>query len=277
MTSIDVPFNKTYPPLLMCMYCFDKPATSELTTEHIIPKAIAGALVLPRSVCGPCQIKTQKAERDCISKDGIFYAVKEHLKLPSRSMRRNKTPRPTSLPVAEFDGSFDEQPENMQEANFKWVDLPLAKHPLTILMPGLARAGYLLGQEPSENYTLKNTGMYFDRLLDPIERGRIRSPMVKFNPGSLCKLFAKIAHGAAVAEIGLDNFSPFLPPYILGTEKSLSYYVGTLPDKPEKTQQLHNTLIQNEQLLIGHVRLFGNFELPAWEVVIGELHQNKTS
>ena len=96
--------------------------------------------------------------------------------------------------------------------------------------------------------------------------------MVKFNPESLCKLFAKIAHGAAVAEIGPNNFIPFLPPYILGADKALGYYVGTLPDKLEKTQQLHQIkLIQYEQLLISHVRLFGNFGLPTWEVVVGEL------
>jgi hypothetical protein len=60
-----------------------------------------------------------------------------------------------------------------------------------------------------------------------------------FDVDSLARMLAKIAHSISVAELGVDAFEHWLPPYILGADKALPYLIGGATDTLEPRHKLH--------------------------------------
>lgn len=258
-------------PLMKCMYCFGSFERGDLSSEHVIPKSLGGTIVIPNSVCEKCRVITSKAEADCISRDGVFYAAKEHLRLPSRSRRRNRTSRPEALPLGEFDGDFDNLHDNMGSANFNWEYIPIEKHPFSIVLLKLHRAGILVGREASENFGFDGMGMYMDGGMPAAGDGRIRAYLAKFNPLSFCRFVGKVAYGAAVAQFGLSGFLPIIIPALIGSDRFLSSYVGSSGFSSSRRRlSLHRiVMFFYRGYLVAEVQLFSRFGCQVYEVVVG--------
>jgi hypothetical protein len=92
----------------------------------------------------------------------------------------------------------------------------------------------------------------------------------------LARLMAKIAHGIAVAEYGLDAFDPWLPNFILGKDDcALHYYVAGHENKTIETSGDHRVSLgtwEHDASLIGAtVRLFCRYASPNYEVAVEKL------
>ena len=84
------PAAKVYPPVGCCIYCGgDGGKEGRLDSEHIIPKGLQGAFILPRASCIPCARKTSAFETTCLQKTYIDYRL-----LANCSMSRPVRDRP---------------------------------------------------------------------------------------------------------------------------------------------------------------------------------------
>ena len=97
---------------------------------------------------------------------------------------------------------------------------------------------------------------------------------------SWVRMLAKIAHGYAVAELGLDRFAPALPDLILGRNPSLaSYLIGKcpipppIPDNPPllMIEMKSANMDDGQRLAAVNMRLFAELgrEVPVYVVIAG--------
>jgi hypothetical protein len=103
-----------------------------------------------------------------------------------------------------------------------------------------------------------------------VEKGRKAGFFEPFSPNIICRSIAKIAHGAAVAELGLDTFEPFLPDIILGHDPYISHYVGSKIGKGHKRIALHEiSLTLQGGFIVAQVQLFARLGLRPYIAVVG--------
>ena len=105
--------------------------------------------------------------------------------------------------------------------------------------------------------------------------GTVPTVAFQFVPDYLALFLAKIAHGCAVADRGMDTFRPRLPQFICGDPSvGPAYFVGSDPGEPmlESTNQLHSfeTKEVDGQLVVS-VRLFSKLGGLAYQIVAGPL------
>ena len=108
---------------------------------------------------------------------------------------------------------------------------------------------------------------------------------VRFQFNAFMRLLAKIAHGAAIANFGLDTFEPLLPDYILGRDKSLSHVIGGTNDKfilknptvfgPKDAVQFHVlkqgvSSFNGISYVVCRIQLFSFLRSPPYEVIVGK-------
>jgi hypothetical protein len=102
-----------------------------------------------------------------------------------------------------------------------------------------------------------------------------------FDMRKFARMLAKIAHGLAAAEIGVDHFDAALPDLILGrTDELSSYLVGAWTD-PYEHDPPHVPLHQvglgmkpwgQRWLISARIKLFANLpNAPVYQVIIGEM------
>lgn len=91
-------------------------------------------------------------------------------------------------------------------------------------------------------------------------------------------MIAKIAHGAAVATLGVEKFKPLLPPIILGTDKHISHLVGSSPKKLKiKQNATHSIEITlKNRLVIADINLFSGMGYKPYRAVVGEASRELT-
>jgi hypothetical protein len=91
-----------------------------------------------------------------------------------------------------------------------------------------------------------------------------------FRPDIFCRFIAKIAHGAAVAELGLDAFDPLLPDIIAGRSKYFSHLVGSTIKRGTYRTSLHEiSLFLQRGYVVASVQLFAKFGFRPYAAVVG--------
>ena len=178
-----------YPKVNTCIYCGKSP--HYLTKEHIIGNAIGGTVTLAKSSCVPCREITREIERAC------FRGMMQYFRLKSGFHSSHPKKGKVKIPAR-----IGEDPP---------VILELARHELP---------GYIgLFKTPPPT-------MFFGAWPRPdsVSLWQFWSDMkwpknTVFSSGQLhCETYyralAKVAHSYAVAELGLGNFEPYLPPVI---------------------------------------------------------------
>ncbi len=87
----------------------------------------------------------------------------------------------------------------------------------------------------------------------------------------LFSLIAKIGHGFAVAEFGLDGFQPLATNMIRGIPDELSHsLVGMSEEQPPSTSALHELAIRmTDEYVTVLVQLFAPLSTPTFQAVVG--------
>ena len=254
-----------FPSVGACIYCFRKPPEVALTREHIIPDGLWGALVLPDASCVDCANIIREFERDIINSNYqlVRYAKGIH------SKKRRRKARPTTY--YEYDYGAQKHTADIE---------PTMPYMIVIESSGV-RPTILTGQDPKsiKINRIKAAGTWPFRPNRTITAGLL-------GVGKMSRFMAKVAHGYAVAALGLDGFKPYLPPHILdgGTNTDVEH-IGVLESTVrenvlhdircfiDKVQLSSLPMLPNQikSLVIVHIDLFANHNLNPFEVVVGEI------
>ena len=146
----------------------------------------------------------------------------------------------------------------MGDVDFRFDQIPVGEHSFRILLPAFPPPGILWNKPPSEMFLITKIQAYTDgRPNPPSAPGEQTAEFQKFSPDILLRFIAKIAHGAAVAELGLDAFSPLLPDIILGKNPNISHLVGNVIRRWLPGQNLHEIrIVLRLRYIVAIVRLF---------------------
>ncbi|EGL53070.1 hypothetical protein MAMP_00219 [Methylophaga aminisulfidivorans MP] len=248
-----------------CIYCGT--VNDSLTREHIIPYALGGELVLPKSSCDTCQKITSKNELIIARQLYGLHRAYEGIK-----SRRNKNAGKLNeyLEVTGVDNNGRKVTENILVR-----DLPSFQIIVKYTQPGL-----LSGKESQftlESKFLKQGETKLTELRVKLGWSKIslRSPTA--NPHSFSKQLAKIAHAYCCAELGHDGFEPLLIEHILDktAEKHITYYVGGYePQLPQTREGLILSYIDLDGIKYIKVDISLHFfkESPRYQVICGKLN-----
>ena len=259
--------GKVYSPVGFCIYCG---STQGLTNEHILPLALNGTAVLPKSSCQTCAKETGRIEQILLR--GSLWPARVFRDLKSRTKHRDA---PKTYPVTVV---FGGQESTLQIAIEKLpilIPFPVFAPPRVISRKPLANGidvasldNILFGKSPEElARELGATGLRIGTREDP---------------NVFARVVAKIAYSFACAEGVLKDLaepSPVLPA-ILGQSANIGNWVGTLDHSNQAhPQTLHRINLMHEEqhrLLLAEVQLFADSQTPSYAVVLGRLNDLNT-
>ena len=257
-----------------CIYCNQFFLITELSKEHIIPKALGGNLVLGSASCKNCAHVTSKIERLILR--GHWLGIRKKLGL--KSQHGGKQPQRIPANLLRHNLKFAVE-VNCNDCNFQLV--------FTLFRPEFFSKITNFGQRPFA----KGVGIFFignfeGRLILNEEQilmqftDRIEFKTAEFTTENFMSFLAKIAHSFAVKEKGQDCCKKFyLPSVILGDHTNSMVYMGSAADSfvftNVKKIGFHNLeIISIDSHLIVYIQLFsieGWDKQPIYEVVVGSL------
>ena len=255
-----------YAAVGQCIYCGASGSSVELRREHILAYSLGGDAILPAASCPTCADITSEFEKYCA--DHIFLSVRVQHNIHSRR------PEPTHLPILE---TFAPEPHLAPK-----VLVPVDDHPGVLILPSFDPPGMVSGRAPTVGSGLvmhfwRITNDYdqrIQRLHDAGIKGVKIHEQIALKP--FLRMLAKIAHGMAVADYGIDGFRPLLIDVILKGDPSAPYFVGsatdrTPPSEPMKTwARTEVRSIGNKKYVVAFFRLFAYLGTPVYSVVVGE-------
>jgi hypothetical protein len=252
----------TYAPVGHCIYCGSDGGEQGLGDEHIVPFSLGGMLVLPKASCRACEAITSAFEGRCAR---IMYGS---FRIREKVQTRRPKERPTTLPMGATFG-------DKAEVYMMPIEGVIATLPWVHFLP----PGYLSEHPDKEigwtGATLEvRTDAPRKRSLWDKSNASAFSVSQQFDLDSLARTLAKIAHALCIGEFGSSFFEPWLPPYILGTDRALSYLVGGVPGSLEPVSELHQLrynagqVANGEWLVSADIRLFAQGG-PHTTVIVG--------
>jgi hypothetical protein len=264
MFASSYPRMKEFPPIDRCIYCV---ATRDLTKEHVLPLGIAGhSMVLERASCRACAKITGGIEGAVL--EGALGILREKFGSPSRhKSRRTGISRRTLA-------RRDEQGEWVGAGT---LDVPVEQLPAICVFPLLNAPRIFAPPEAAGGWT-GNFWLWQDHVAVPAPissaTGGASIHIGKVNPQLFARFLAKIAHGYAVAYLGVDGFTPFLPNVILDESSDPFLYVGGFSEPPANEAALHfveqgHAVLGDTKFALVRVRLFASLGAPEYVVVAG--------
>lgn len=256
-----------YNPVGVCIYCGSDGGKKGLRDEHIVAYSLGGQSYLPKASCEACEDITKKFERTVARTMYGAFRIRENVRT------RHPKQRPTHLPANVEHGDITrivQLPVEGRIAMFPVVNL-LA--PGYLRIPKVREIGWV-GAELSVKHDAPRDRSSWAAYPQGAKIGFKQS----FPLDEYAKVLAKIAHAIATAELGLDAFEHWLPPYIKGDDPHLSYLVGGCDEPWDPQEVLHN--IQwtvgpykenpHEYLVFVKIRLFAQLGGPTAVVVAGK-------
>jgi hypothetical protein len=218
---------------------------------------------LHQASCRTCATKIN-SEIESPALRFMWLDARTHLGLPTSSA-------PTHLKVGVWDSSEPGLPKNMDHVNFQFRRVTVDDHPFRLMQAQLDPPGIFSNLQPSENFQLCGMEVHVGGGSEPDPGdGKKTGYFQPFSPDIVCRMVAKIAHGAAVAELGLAGFDPFLPDLIMGRSKFLSHYVGSSHRRGRKSQNLHEISLELDRgFVVANVGLFSIFGFRSYQAVVG--------
>jgi hypothetical protein len=261
------PPTKKLAPVGKCIYCGADGKTTKLTDEHFLPYSLGGYHVLPEASCEQCGKVTSYL-------DG-FLANKVYRSY--RHVNQMQTRRPKERPKT-LDLRIQTEHQEID------TEIDIEEHPAPFTTTAFDAPGIFRGLKPGDPFgpvvyhifqrDLQETAV--PKIARVHGGAQISAALSKYSPYTFARGLAKIAHGAAVATVGLNNFKPFLPPLILkeGESNTLPYYVGGKLDlEPKTTERSRATMrrchFNGEYYLVADLRLLGNAGCPTYHIVTG--------
>ena len=248
------------PSIGCCAYCWEQ--SSDLTTEHIIPRSLGGRIEFLKSSCERCRKITQKFEEDCARKTFFQYRVRAGY--------------PASAPK-EWPKTF-KFPKLMPDGSQQLVDMPSNKIPRILMMLEFPVAGILRDRPPNAGV---QTRPWFSTNRQDHSALAGTETETTFHTLSFCRMIAKIAHSYAVATIDpscFPNFRFLLCELIRTGEVNPFHVVGGDSKIPSvATNQPHHwidlvlTSHGERRFLAAKIRLFAYRGAPVYHGVVAEL------
>lgn len=245
-----------------CMYCG---ATEDLTDEHIIPLALWGDIILPKSSCKACAEITSKTERKVLK--GFMQDMRNVANAPSRRKKK----RPTSV----------ERTLITPEGKSVQKNFGLDKTYSLLTVPTFSKATIFGGETIEEGINVSGHQQlsFGVNISDFLSNNSVQGIEGKdsIDVISFARLLAKIAYGMAVFYNGLfpREESPILP-IILNQSNDVGFWAGSLDSclaKPESKSK-HLVLIKSDKYNFSRaqttsiIQLFNNSGLSAFEVAV---------
>lgn len=268
--------SEKYAPVGYCIYC--RAHGVPLTDEHIIPLGLGGNLVLPKASCAKCAAITGRIEQFCLR--NMFGVVRARMQFPTR--RPKERHRLSPLHIVQNDNSVSTK------------QIPISDFPFGIVLARLQPPRILLGLPPVQNFP--GADFWRANIPDELQATATRFGgkgfrLGSFHAGYFTRMLAKIGHAFAVADQGLDKFTPLLSDMIVGNYDTPNYLVGgnghTETPATSMVHQLHLEVgwvdgvdyssigPTDIQFLIVHIRLFAFLGSPQYHVVVGIWHKGR--
>ncbi len=251
-----------YSPVNECIYC--KETTPPLDTEHIIPYAFGGNLLLPKASCRKCaKIINKQIETPILSHE--WGALRAKHRFPTR----NKNKRRTHITVYEKDGAAKKI--SIKEHS---TPVPLYRFKQARILSGAPRG------DDNHHFTMSILTSHKEEMAMKTEVANWNQKHQFFaQPLPFARLLAKIAHGYITAELGIGTFIPLTLDLILGRTDDYSMTVGGIWDIPppvpggDHITDIHMLFASSVlALVIVDIRLFSAAETPCYHVVAGNIN-----
>jgi len=264
-TSPDVTKPKRYPPVGRCIYCG---RTEGLTDEHIVPLALNGAWILPKSTCPRCSKITAQIETAALHKTYLGYRIQKDFRTRRRKQRNAKRIKVTRRSEGKTEVFYDD---------FK-------NAPVFLMHMRLQPPTILTNKEPPKGHSAMSMLIATDiRHFVTTQKLASGEFISEYNHKSVARMLAKIAHAYACAELGLGRFNPLLPGLILGeVEWVYNYLVGgdyvvNAPHTPlPKLPLMHSLHLTSEKagsgkrFYVAKIRLFAYEVSPVYTIIVGQ-------
>jgi hypothetical protein len=241
-----------------------------LTDEHIIPFGLGGRWVLPGASCKRCAAITGSFEgtvqRTMLGPLRLFYS------LPTRRPKD----RPEKLPL---------KVRVTPASDWSFVDVDQDVYPFLVLFPLLEVPDELSGDVTEGERGAKakrhwiriaSVREWQPHLESLCQELRVTSiePTGTVRVPEFIRMIAKIGHAYAVARLGPNAFSPFLPSIILGEDLSnVVQFIGGNPTDDPSGRNLHELNLglfpQDPGLVAVSIRLFAVLGTPTYFVAVG--------
>jgi len=262
--EIVLPSEKTYlPGAGQCIYCWPATTTtSNLGREHIIPDKLGGKLILHQAACKGCE-RAINREIETPALTRMWLQPRTHLRMKTSAPK-------TSLPIGTWTADRSDWP-NMDEVDFAFEDISLEQHPFRIVVPRFKPPGILWRQPLSTKFDMVGISAYAPTPNLPKALGTQSAVFQPFSPDIICRSIAKVAHSAAIAELGLNAFEPLLPRVILGKDLNISHLVGSSLTKGRVQQSLHRIELRvSGEYVVAKVQLFARYGIQPFLAVVGK-------
>jgi len=207
---------------------------------------------------------TKKVEQICLAEHGgMLYALRCHLKLPSRRRSTRKERISTEI-------------RNRDWTDPQTISLSADQFPALTLGLNLPVAGIALGIEPT-NVISRDISLAINQRAKNLPPDRfIRG--FRIHTAEFLRLIAKIGYAFAVAERGVsEDFLPMVRDVILGKTENSPYLVGGgwHGDQNETAPYDHSLDIRDIQIrdrvfTLSQIHLFGRLGAPKYHVVVRE-------
>jgi hypothetical protein len=266
-----VSLTRTYAPVGRCIYCgaseWSTVQSRRLGDEHIVPEGLGGRLLLPEASCEKCEKETSKFELEWLR--SAFHTARVQ-----KGLGKKKKRPPRFLPL-----------QVQRNGKTVWESIPLEKYPAMIVTLLFDQPEILSDCSPVEKMLSGGVAIgilpTFGRLLKPyLDRGVVTfaPPRSSATSEHLGRMLAKIAHSYAVAELGIEGFTPFLTNIILGVEtRYLSHFIGGTREIPSASSDVYEVNLStiertgHRPLFMVAIRLLSDVQgMPEYRVVVGQ-------
>lgn len=258
-----------------CIYCGKNDC--ELTDEHVAPEGLQGDVLLREASCKSCADLTGYSELR-VSR-GPLAIVRETQQLYGKR-RSGKRPEKLTLEIRRRDWTIEK------------LVLPVAEFPFVFRMPRFPAPRRL---QPARQHDADYHGRFDYRQFDTLDglrkgaaiidsdlrRDRLQLDM---NVYELSKVLAKIAYGFSIVLLGPYSIKPYVTELIIApkdTAPSFLHDVGGAFVGEDRIESLTTTdlgkvvvrteLVRGNALVLARVQLLGHLGAPVYEVVVGEL------
>lgn len=264
--------SRAYKPVGQCIYCGRR--ATKLSREHIIPFGLAAnALVLPAASCSRCAEETRDFETACLRH--MWWPFRTHIGAPSRGRDRPEKFRVRTMRVDKQNSDGTIEYQRLDEIDVDPSDYPFLYYAYDFPPPGL-----LIGRHRDADLTFDTWALIDLEALKRYAPGEGEG--IRLGPSEtthFCKMLAKIAHGYAIAELGLGAFDPHLSGYIRGEHlDGEPQWIGGDIDahRHAPNTRFHQIgweveTVAGHHYLVVRLRLFCGIGAPAYRVVVGDL------
>ena len=258
-----------YPAVGTCVYCGSDGAPERLTDEHIIPESLGGSLLLPSATCKACADITSALEGQNAGR--LFRPIRRQLAFPSKSRgRARREARDEEQFVVRIDG----KKHLVSSAEYPGLLISFT-FPLPTILLGIAPEF----RSFTGGVSLATLPEFGERLNKLRAKHGERVEFPTFGSAeAVGRLLAKIGHCYAAAEVGVENFRPYLLGVIRDQDPLLLHHVvGSASANVSAADDLHEiSILPPDQfglprLIIVRIHLFSNVQgMAVHYVVAGE-------